>query len=83
MIAMFGMVIGGHLIHLGIGWYDEQYTAESALALGIQLFVLVGLALETYWADRDGDVDEDTGEAPDDSEPETPQNAMQTEPVLK
>ena len=36
MIAMFGLAVGGHLIHLNIGWYDEQYTAESALALGIQ-----------------------------------------------
>ena len=52
MIAMWVMVIGGHLIHIGVGWYDEQYTAESALALGIQLFVLVGLALEAYWADK-------------------------------
>ena len=56
MIAMFGLAVGGHLIHLNIGWYDEQYTAESALALGIQLYS-VGLAVETFLAEgEDKDV---------------------------
>ena len=52
MIAMVGLVVSGHIIHLAEGWYDTQYVWESVAVLIAQMFVLIGLCIETYLADR-------------------------------
>ncbi|MEE2787155.1 MAG: hypothetical protein VX589_07425, partial [Myxococcota bacterium] len=51
-IAMIAMVVGGQIIRLTHGWYDEQYTWETLLVVLAQIFIMVGLCIETYLADK-------------------------------
>ena len=40
-VALILMVIAGLILHFLIGWYDEQYTAETVVALAALLYILV------------------------------------------
>ncbi|UCH30281.1 MAG: hypothetical protein JSV06_04440 [Myxococcales bacterium] len=40
-VALILMVIAGLILHFLIGWYDEQYTAETVAALAALLYILV------------------------------------------
>ena len=35
------MVIAGLTLHFLIGWYDEQYTAETVAVLAALLYILI------------------------------------------
>jgi hypothetical protein len=42
-VAMILMVIAGLILHFLIGWYDEQYTAETVAVIVALLYILVDL----------------------------------------
>lgn len=46
MVALAGMAVASQYIQLRIGWFDQQYTAESLLAFGVMLFLLVDRVVE-------------------------------------
>jgi hypothetical protein len=46
VVALAGMTIAGQYVQLRIGWYDQQYTVESLVALGAVLFIVVDRLLE-------------------------------------
>jgi len=46
MVVLLGMSILSQYLQLKIGWYDEQYTAESLLVFVAALYILIDRALE-------------------------------------
>jgi hypothetical protein len=40
-VALILMVMAGLLLHFFIGWYDEQYTAETVVVLAALLYILI------------------------------------------
>ena len=43
---MILMVMAGLLLHFFIGWYDEQYTAETVVVLMALVYILIDLVRE-------------------------------------
>ncbi len=41
-VLFLAMAVSTQWVHLGIGWYDVQYTVETAVVLGFMLLLLVG-----------------------------------------
>lgn len=39
-----GMAIASQIVHLKVGWYDEQYLAETVLVLGTLLYIIGDIA---------------------------------------
>jgi hypothetical protein len=40
-VAMILMVMAGLVLQFFIGWYDEQYTAETVVVLAALLYILI------------------------------------------
>lgn len=53
-LALLAMALVTQVGQLTIGWYDEQYTAESAYVLGALLYILGDLAWTHFKLDRAG-----------------------------
>ncbi|MBU0553379.1 discoidin domain-containing protein [Myxococcota bacterium] len=51
-VVLLAAVIYGQWLQLKIGWYDEQYTAESAVIIGAALFIILERAWEIFQARR-------------------------------
>ncbi len=51
VVTLVGMTLAGQYVQLRIGWYDQQYTVESLVALGAVLFIVVDRLLEAKRAE--------------------------------
>jgi hypothetical protein len=45
-VAMILMVMAGLVLQFFIGWYDEQYTAETVVVLAALLYILIDVLLD-------------------------------------
>ena len=67
-VAFLIMCIASQILQMNIGWYDEQYVAESVSIIAAQLFLLFGFAWEFF---NTGDIHDQFAE-PEDLEESTP-----------
>jgi hypothetical protein len=70
-VAFLIMCIASQILQMNIGWYDEQYVAESVCIMAAQLFLLFGFAWEFF---NTGDIHDQF------AEPEDLEESKPTEP---
>ncbi|MGK0362913.1 MAG: hypothetical protein ACI9U2_005235, partial [Bradymonadia bacterium] len=47
VVVLIGMALTSQIIQLKVGWYDEQYLWETALVLGVLLYIIGDIAWES------------------------------------
>lgn len=62
--ALLVMVVWGQVLQLQVGWYDVQYTYETAIVLGAMLYILLDIAWRHWQLDRAGIADDPDANPP-------------------
>lgn len=64
--ALLVMTVWGQVLQLQVGWYDVQYTYETAVVLGAMLFILGDVAWRHRQLDRAGVTEDPDADPPRD-----------------